>query len=447
MSITLDMPFTSDKSIRSTNFFNNRLLSAEDLNREKDANRAEHKQIGRAVGDGIVNGLRVNVFATSPLTLTVTPGLAINRNGRALELTDPVQVVLAKPTSTNGNGAITVVDFEECEPPQHGVYILNQGVYLLTIKPSETGEGRAVVSGLSGASAGCNIKSRVAGVRFSLHALDELLNQELTDLQKALNEASSSTLTVERAKQNHKLRNRVAHRCFGTGDTRLASFSADPLGATATDYGLLARLRELSDTNVNKLTDCEAPLALLYWTTGGLQWIDMWSVRRRVTLADPEGFAWTLLAPRRTGETEAMLLQFQEQLENILNSGFPLAQIAAKDWFGYLPSVGVLPEATTTAAGLTPDLFLGPQMPKEIAILEGRALRALFAEAAHHEPIPTNPPEKLRLYHIWENMQGAAQSSSTRRALVFTSHTLPYRGSARFSFANWDANRFSASPL
>ena len=69
MSITLDMPFTSDKSIRSTNFFNNRLLSAEDLNREKDANRAEHKQIGRAVGDGIVNGLRVNVFATSPLTL------------------------------------------------------------------------------------------------------------------------------------------------------------------------------------------------------------------------------------------------------------------------------------------------------------------------------------------------------------------------------------------
>lgn len=205
MSITLDTFFTTDKSIRSTNFFNNRLLSAEDLNLEKDANRAEHKQLGRSLGDGIVTGLTVSVFTAAPLVLTVAPGLAVNRSGRAFELTDPVEVELSKPANTTAPAAPGFSEFRDCKPPAGGVYILNEGIYLLTIQPSEAGEGRAMVSGLNGGSAGCNVKSRVSGVQFRLIALDEYLKQELTDLQLELNKTTASTQAAERTRQNHIL--------------------------------------------------------------------------------------------------------------------------------------------------------------------------------------------------------------------------------------------------
>ncbi len=54
----LDTPFL-DGGIRSTNFFNGRLLSREDLQREQDAERAVHERLGRALGTGIAYGLEV----------------------------------------------------------------------------------------------------------------------------------------------------------------------------------------------------------------------------------------------------------------------------------------------------------------------------------------------------------------------------------------------------
>ena len=59
MNGLLDIPVYNDASVRSVNFFNGRLLSAEDLNKEKSANLEGHKQLGRALGDGIAYGLEV----------------------------------------------------------------------------------------------------------------------------------------------------------------------------------------------------------------------------------------------------------------------------------------------------------------------------------------------------------------------------------------------------
>jgi hypothetical protein len=46
-----------DQGIRNTNFFNGRILTADDLRTEQDANRQQHEQLGQAIGAGIVNGL------------------------------------------------------------------------------------------------------------------------------------------------------------------------------------------------------------------------------------------------------------------------------------------------------------------------------------------------------------------------------------------------------
>jgi hypothetical protein len=45
--------------VRFVNFFNGRLLTAEDLRREQDANVVLRDRLGTAVGDGVVRGLRV----------------------------------------------------------------------------------------------------------------------------------------------------------------------------------------------------------------------------------------------------------------------------------------------------------------------------------------------------------------------------------------------------
>ena len=77
-----------DQGIRSVNFFNGRLLSAEDLSREQAASREARRQLGQAIGDGVAYGFEVSRAAGSgtKAIVTIQPGLAINRNGDALQL-------------------------------------------------------------------------------------------------------------------------------------------------------------------------------------------------------------------------------------------------------------------------------------------------------------------------------------------------------------------------
>jgi hypothetical protein len=445
MGVALDTPFFTEQSIRSVNFFNNRLLSAEDLNAEKDANRAEHKQLGRGLGDGILRGLEVSVQDESMPSLKVARGLAVNRNGRAFELPDDTVVMLSVPSRANGNSTAGA-EFEECEPPRSGVYILNEGVYLLTIKPTETGEGRAPVSGLSGGAAGCNVKSRVSAVRFRMISLDDQLNQQLSDLQAALNAATPSTLAAERIRQKNRLRNRVAYACFGSGDARLDSFVRDPFGATATDYGLLANLRQLSDTNVSKLTNCEVPLAIVYWTNAGLQWVDMWSVRRRLTTSDPSGFVWPMRADRRISEGEAMFLQFQEQIEDIRTNETGLAPVEATQWFAYLPPAGLLPlGGSRNSIGFDAFLFFQNLTTRNIVFIEGAKVGPLFGNSLSYLPIDLSTKELIWLYLVRENVQtiNASASYLSQPCLIFARGQIPYQANARYDVVRWDYGNYA----
>ena len=173
-AITLKKPMT-EGGIRTINFFNGRMLSGEDLTQEQSANREARLRLGLTIGDGVAYGLEVSETPsvstkTSPV-VTVTAGLALNREGQTLALAANTDVSLVRPLDGDASASITGV-FAECQPPQSGVYIAGAGVYLLTVAPATAGEGRAPMSGLGNVTASCNTRYTVEGVQFRLLQLD-----------------------------------------------------------------------------------------------------------------------------------------------------------------------------------------------------------------------------------------------------------------------------------
>ncbi|HEY0365925.1 MAG TPA: hypothetical protein VGC73_05580, partial [Pyrinomonadaceae bacterium] len=314
--ISLQQPIL-DGGIRSINFFNGRLLSARDLTREQSANREAERRLGQAIGEGIAYGLEVSKSSASTQqspVVTIEPGLAISRTGQTLMLAAKTEVALVR-RATPGTGSTD--PFGECAPLQSGTYVAGAGVYLLTIAPAQGTEGRAVTHSLENATAACNTDTTVTAVQFRLIQMDQQIS------------------AAEMLDQN-KLRNLIAYKCFGVDST--SKFAVDPFTTNLEKYGLLDNLRP------TWLTECEVPLAILYWTlVDGIKFIDLWSVRRRLArrLADK---TWSFFTSERTTrEGEAMYLQFQTQLKDLAASGVTLSQVKAKDYFKYLPAAGLLP--------------------------------------------------------------------------------------------------------
>src|SRR5258705_1340911 len=103
--ISLQQPILNG-GIRSINFFNGRLLSARDLTREQTANREADRRLGQAAGDGIAYGLEISKSLESTQefpVITVEAGLAVNRIGQTLMLTDKTDVALVRRASPNSN--------------------------------------------------------------------------------------------------------------------------------------------------------------------------------------------------------------------------------------------------------------------------------------------------------------------------------------------------------
>jgi hypothetical protein len=409
-----------DGGIRSVNFFNGRMLTARDLTREQAANREVDRRLGQAVGEGIAYGLEVSKSTgstnESPV-VSVEPGLAVNRQGQTLWLQDQTDVALVRKASASATEI-----FAECKPLQSGTYVAGAGVYLLTVAPAETREGRAVTSALNTGGAPCNTDAVVSAVQFRLIQLDPPITAtELLD-------------------QNH-LRNLIAYKCFGVADTQ--SFVSDPFGSELKQYGLLDSLRS------NLLTDCDVPLGVLYWTlTDGIKFIDMWSVRRRLARRVDVGRYALLQDDRRAREGEAMFLQFQEQLEALrIFDGNPEA-LTAKSRFRYLPPIGILPLRKGGSAGFTVSRFFDGVAHRNPEFIDGALLNALTREAINYDPInlldPIDPDscEMVWLYSAWQN-ERATQESSTQPYVVFTSGHVPYAATARFDVTRWDYGNYS----
>jgi hypothetical protein len=408
--------------IRSVNFFNGRLLAGEDLTTEQKNNRIAHALLGKGIGDGVVYGLEVSESTQSSTTpspvLSVTAGLAINKNGGSLLLEGPTEVSLVRPTTTT---AATAKTFKECTPTQTGTYIAGAGVYLLTIGPTYAGQGLAEVNGISTATASCNTKYNVPGVQFRLIPLT-LTQAELSDV-------------------NH-LRNVVAYKCFGISQQSNSdsAFVTDPLNTPTINYGLLDDLR------ANEvLTNCEVPLAVMYWTaTSGIVFVDMWAVRRPAFSQAPTE-TWSPIAGRRRfAEGLAMFLQFQEQINDMVEfgvGGTALTSIAATDYFRYLPPAGVVPIANIKGSvGFDYLQFFSGRTYWGPTFIEGATLEPMLHRSELFPPIDFNNQEMFWLYRERENMQSALSntSPSAQPFILFANGHLPYEGAAQFNLSYWN---------
>jgi hypothetical protein len=410
MRIELDRPFLTD-GIRSTHFFNGRLLSAEDLSREQEARARSLQRLGRSLGEGIAQGLLVsNVPGVNSITspaVAVTAGLAINRLGQVLELAQGVEVSLLQSSASGATGASAamsgfgplsaVADSQQGRP---------EGVYLLVLGPAEGREGLVVRMGLDATTQASDAKLRVEGVRFRLLRLDV----SNADLAEPL-----------------KLRNRVAHHCLGTTDVRVQSFIGNLFGPVPERYGLIDALRD------GRLSDAEVPLAVLHWTaTGGIQFVDRWAARRALSRPAVSGRFSALVSERRLVEREAQLLQFQEHLE-ALRQGTP-GTVVATQHFRYLPAAGVVPLSNVPAdRGFALDTFFQGITRREPAFIEGARVEALLRESLTHPPIDLSQAGLLWLYRVRENQPADSSAGQPLPYVVFASVHLPYAGDARFN--------------
>ncbi|HEY2900421.1 MAG TPA: hypothetical protein VGL59_07595, partial [Polyangia bacterium] len=380
MSATaLDTPFL-DGGLRSTNYFNGRILSREDLQRDRDAGRAIDQRLGLALGHGIVSGFEVEAKAIGGSSIqqpvvTVRAGLAVNRSGQTVALDRDVDVALLQPTGTatssssSSSSASTLAgSFNTCAPPDDNVYVTGTGVYLLTVSPASAKQGLALVSGLGNGAASCNAKEIVEGVQFRLFQVSALSGAQLAD--------------------DAHLRNVAAYKFF---------FAA--LGGTGADvdvlrapFGVAAAAPALTDVAP---TDCDVPLALLNWTAlGGLRWVDLWSVRRRLACAPLPGQVPVGPDADLSATGEAMLLQFQEHIQSLRVSATPPQKMG--DAFRFLPPAGLVPLGGVAGAlGFDSAGFFTEFSTRVPMFIEGARVRPFLRLATTFPPITVGDPELL----------------------------------------------------
>jgi hypothetical protein len=415
MAADLFTPILNDRT-RSVRFFNGRLLSGEAMTDEQSGLRAARELLAQAAGDGIVQGLEVKAAVGSSTILSpvlaVGAGVAINRLGEILLLANDQQVALVRPAH---QAAAPASVFQQCTPPQQGVYVADSGVYLLTVCSIGAANGLAQVGGLGGSQASCNAKYIVDAVQFRL-------------LELPVDQAILS---------DPRLRNLVAYQCFGVDHT--LDFATDPFGTTGEPRTLIDDIRD-----TKQLTDCDVPLALIYWTaTGGIQFLDMGSVRRRVTrMATSPSLA---LDDARLAVAEAMALQFQEQVDDLSRAGALSAATNATSFFRYLPPAGLLPLPLGALRGINYESFFSSTTWRGPAFLPDEKLEGLFTAALAYPPIDIESHELIWLYLGVANTRraNAIVLPRVQGFVAFVNGYVEYTANARFNLGRWNYANYS----
>jgi hypothetical protein len=433
--------------LRAVNFFNGRFVSGEDMTDEQNAQRAAHQFLGTSIGDGVVSGLEVVEFAfdgsaQTPL-LAVHAGTAINRRGEVLCLPSDTIVRLARPPIPRVvPGAVEA--FHTCTPPEDTAPLTPSAIYLLTICSSRNGDGTSSSSGMGALRAHCNMRWVVESVEFRLVNLN--VSQDL------LNDPD-------------RLRNEVSYACFGT--TARREYSINPFGEPRTPPTLIDALRG------TLLTDCDVPLAILQWTTDGVQFVDLWSVRRRCASGSAAAgdMAFSNRAPV---VTEAARNQFDAQLDDLRRSGVDPETVEARRHFHRLPSAGLVPVTSGAVRRFKVETFFNGKTCSRPWFIEAGDVEAILAESVHYPPVDLDDPEMVWLYYVHENRAALPAFSvtasnaiaslgflgldltsfaartiaprpivdTTPAFVLFANANMPFFGDARFNRSHFDFSNF-----
>ncbi len=417
--LQLQQPLTSG-GIRSVNFFNGRLLAAGDLTREQTARRSSDWRLGLALGDGVAFGLDASLDPTlsapSAPVLRIASGLAINRAGQAIQLTADAWVALTRQFNATAASCV----FTNCLPLTGGTYVAGAGVYILTIAPAETSEGRAQTNGLDPGNVACNTDATVEAVQFRLLAVNPAL-------YAGLDPGAAN------------FRNTLAYRCYG--DRIQPGWLASLIDPAPVNPSLVDAMRQVS------LTDYDVPLALLFLTgAADIQFIDQWAARRPLVRPDDEGPYASLASDLRPAVGRAMFLQFQSHIDTLATPGGDLGSVTALGNFRYLPPAGVIPvlEGTDTTDAMATRFFKGMTY-RGPAFVNAARVEPLLRSSWCYPPIDTAGGEMVWLYRVRENrlaIDNPAGGTVPRSYVVFANGHLPYQADAEFDLAYWNYSNY-----
>jgi hypothetical protein len=405
-AVTLEEPIKVDESI---NYFDGRLLTAEDLAAEQRATHDRLARLARVLGGGVASGLEVTLASTAAgvPAVRVQSGLAFNAAGEALALDAAMTVRLRRRPAATGDGPAR---FETCTPPRTPLRV-GEPMLVLAIGTAGTiAEGRARVNSLGTEAAPCAAAKLARTVRFRLVPF---------------------TLPSPRGLFPARLRNHAASLLLGMTRNTLAD---EPLTADADADGLRTIL-------AGCLTDEEVPLAIIHWPSGGdVDFVDRWAVRRRLRTTGAAGPHALLAAGGSPALAEARTLQFAEHLADLADAGDAPA-VVATETFEVLPPAAVVPLPTPAATGFDPERFLKGLTVRGPAYIDGSKLGPLLAAASSHAPvrIDQEPRELLWRYSVRTD----APPEDAPAYMVLVSGHVRYAANAQYDLARLDQANYA----
>jgi hypothetical protein len=448
-----------DRRVQSPNYFQGRLLTATDLTAERNAHLLRQRMLGQAIGKGIVEGLWVEKSdpRTNEPFIKVSKGFAINAQGELLSLEGEQTLALTEPPEKPSVDSEACL-FKPCNPPEIKAVPTGAGFYLLVMSPTSRFEEQAPMSSLQDAKASpsCGRKWAVPGVIFRLQPFDP---RNVPGINEATHNALVDLLTdAPDPAALSRLRNLVVHLCFGSDE--IAGHSDDPWANDEADKLLLTGYGTVDYLlGLNSLTGCDVPLAMIYWSDKGLEFVDCWAVRRR-PISPSLSAEWPSLSGHRLrAENEARLFQFQDHLRWLLDSELVHSQIKARYYFRYLPAAGLLPLATGNRTGFTVlNFFDDVPHPhrKSIQYINGEQLRSILDQSWNYPPVdlaaasqffsvPPEEEEMVWLYRPWQQEKARTAGKTDRSYVVFTSAHMSPMNLPRFNVARWDYSHYPSA--
>lgn len=421
---------------KNVHFFEGRLLTARDLREEQQALRDHRERLGRAIGAGIVEGLHVKVAPaaaaseTGATVVEIARGLAVNRLGHTLAVESPTRIELVP----GGEAADSTCIFEDCENVSQAS--VGDGVYVLVMSPTSGYQEFAPKSGITdgGTASGCGRRYAVEGVRFRLELLRTSNLSGMPGTVGAISALGSVT-----AANRSKTRNLVANAAFGSEE--ISRFLHSPIDRNLDRYGIADQMRE----DLGLLTDCDVPLAILRWTSSGLDFVDNWSVRRSPHANVPAS-SWSAVAgERRIAEGEAVFEQFREHLAAILDDADVTPNtVQARNWFRHLPPVGILPLVPdATQRGFQQSTFFNGMTVREEVHVSATRVPHLVRSGRRYLPVDVESNEVWRLYRVASRIARAAGDDDPSSYVVFVSGHVRFEGDAQFDLHDYDYSNYA----
>ncbi len=422
MAAALNQPIVGD-GIRTTNYFQGRVLSAEDLATDQVADRKRRAHLGLAIGPGVVTGLTVAIETAGPApVVSVEKGIAITAEGDTVEL--PSRVSLALLGEPGGGPSGPAGLFGPCSDAGPGVDLSGDGAYVLLLSPAQDYRERAPKVGLDpgdGIAGSCGARYLVEGAALRLAALPLAGRSDIAADFTAiagLDDPASTAGPEQALRIVSRFRNRLAHLCLAGA---AAAEHAESLraGAPAVFDADPSILDEMRSGEAPAIRPCDVPLAVFYLDLFGLRFLDQWAARR---LARPRIDKASLSLFPETGLER--LLQFADHLDDVLTGTGNIAAVRVGDYFRHLPPAGWFPAQGSGVAGFSPSQFLSPHTRGVVGRMSAGQAAERLDVSLRHRAVDLQSGACLLVYDLDENAAALVAGEAGRRVRLFTARSI-----------------------